>query len=216
MSALNAIAISLICGALIMLVAPTMRQLLFASRLFSTHVKAQVQDAFIVGSYRTGLKSGSSVGTASDGPKHRNLKFFIVAQYEYGGKTYTTRTTALYGEDVFPPGNPGVGSDKTYFKTAVARLRQMAPNTAYTFLQSKYSELYREDVESAMAELPAGVPHAEMDLPIVKWAPRLNYYNLPFSDGIKKPQLIGFLAWFGCAGFPLFVFLNILRTGTPP
>lgn len=216
MCAICAVAVSFFIGAFAILVAPTIRQLLFASPLWSERVKAQVQEAYIVGSFRTGLVSGSATGQAGDGPHLRDLKFFIVARYPYRGKTYTTRTTALYGESVSLPGSPGKGSDKEYFKTAVARLRQVAPNTAYTFLQSKYSELYREEVERAMAELPQGVQNAEMDLPIVKWVPGWNYYNLPFSDGVRKGPLIGALVWAVCAFFPVFVFIKVLRTGDPP
>ncbi|MEO7425026.1 MAG: hypothetical protein ABI036_07555 [Fibrobacteria bacterium] len=210
-----AIPLILIGSLLGIIVAPTIRHLLFISPLWSTHVNAKVQEAYIVGSFRTGLKSGSSVGSGSGGPTFRNLKFFIVAQYPYRGKTYTTQTTALYGEDVFLPGSAGGGSDKTYFKTAVARLRQLAPNTAYTFLQSKYSELYREDVERAMAELPAGVLNAEIDLPIVKWVPSWNYYNLPFTDGIKRGPAIAFLVLLIVSLFPTAVFVSLLRTGPP-
>lgn len=207
-----AITAGLAVGTLVAVVAPTVRQILFASSLWSTHVKAQVQEAYIVGSYRVGLASGSAAGQGGDGPKLRDLKFYVIAQYQYRGKTYTTRTGALFAEDVSIPGAPGGGSDKTYFKTAVDRLRRVAPNTAYTFLQTNTSELYREDVERAMAEIPEGVRNAEMDIPIVKWAPSWNYYNLPFTDGIRKGPLLFLLITLVCGILPVLTVVQMLRT----
>jgi hypothetical protein len=207
-----AIAAGLIVGTLAAIVAPTVRQLLFASSLWSTHVKAQVQEAYIVGSYQIGLSSGSAAGQGGNDPRFRDLRFCIAARYLYRGKTYTTRTTALYGKDVSLPGSPGGGSDEDYFKTAVDRLRQVAPNTAYTFLQSNTSELHRSAVKRAMAEIPEGVPNAEMDMPIVKWAPAWNYYNLPFTDGIRKGPLIFLLATLGCGILPVLLVVSLLST----
>src|SRR5689334_7836807 len=102
-----AVAVILAFATLSTLVAPLIRHLLFASPLCSTHVKAQVQEAYIVGSFRSGRASGSGVGTG--GPTYRDLRFFLVAQYQFGGKTYTTRTYALYNQDVSLPGSPGGG-----------------------------------------------------------------------------------------------------------
>jgi uncharacterized membrane protein len=207
-----ALTAGLAVGTLVAVVAPTVRQLLFSSSLWSTHVKAQVQEAYIVGSYRVGLVSGSAAGQGGDGPKLRVLKFYIVAQYQYRGKTYTTRTGALYAEDVSIPGSPGGGSDEEYFKTAVGRLRGVAPNTAYTFLQSNTSELRRSSVKRAMAEIPEGIRNAEMDIPIVKWAPSWNYYNLPFTDGFRKGPLLFLIITLICGILPVLAVVQMLKT----
>lgn len=177
-----------IVAVLAILVAPTLRHLLFASPLWCTQVKAQIQEANIVGSFRTvKLKSGVA---RNGGPSVRDLKFLIVARYQYGGKDYVTRTYALYNEDVFLPGSPAEGSDGDYFRSAVERLRRVAPNTAYSFIQTDESRVDANQVKKAMAEIPAGIPHAEMDLRILKGMPGWNYFSLPFPDGVKWSQLV--------------------------
>ncbi len=179
---------------LTIVVAPLIRHFLFAGTLLCTQVKAQVEDAYIVGSSRSVRHSHTGPGP-SPGAGIRDLKFFLVARYHFRGKTYTTRTYALYNEDVSLPGRRGGGSDEEYFATAVDRLRQVVPNTAYTFLQPKESRISGEAVKSAMADIPEGIPHGQMDFKILKWAPGWNYYNLPFSDGIN-PRTFGFFLIF--------------------
>ncbi|MEO7425027.1 MAG: hypothetical protein ABI036_07560 [Fibrobacteria bacterium] len=189
---------------LTIVVAPVIRHFLFAGTLFCTQVKAQVEEAYIVGSSRSVPHSHTGHGP-SPGSGIRDLKFFLVARYQYHDKSYTTRTYALYNEDVSLPGHRGGGSDEEYFASAVDRLRQVVPNTAYTFLQPKESRISGEAVKNAMADIPEGTPHGEMDLKILKWVPGWNYYNMPFSDGIKLRTFLFlsiFLLIFGTlAGF---------------